>query len=177
MSGMCAAPTQADAQLAMAARDGGSRRAKMKFAHRQGGLPAKRQVRKRPEVRDGVGYPCGLIQAEPRNRLSRAAGGRPPQGAGSDTKCATAGAIGRAHSSRAAEPAQPGRRRTAPLGGRKRHEVRDRGGYISRRRAGKRITSRMLGLSVSSIISRSMPTPQPPVGGMPYSRARMKSWS
>ena len=47
----------------------------------------------------------------------------------------------------------------------------------SRRNAGKRITSRMLGLSVSSIIRRSMPTPQPPVGGMPYSRARTKSWS
>ena len=47
----------------------------------------------------------------------------------------------------------------------------------SRRSAGNRITSRMLGLSVSSIISRSMPTPQPPVGGMPYSSARMKSWS
>ena len=48
---------------------------------------------------------------------------------------------------------------------------------VSRRSAGNRITSRMLGLSVSSIISRSMPTPQPPVGGMPYSSARTKSWS
>ena len=35
----------------------------------------------------------------------------------------------------------------------------------------------MLGLSVSSITSRSMPMPQPPVGGMPYSSARMKSAS
>ena len=32
-------------------------------------------------------------------------------------------------------------------------------------------------LSVSSIIRRSMPMPQPPVGGMPYSSARMKSAS
>jgi hypothetical protein len=35
----------------------------------------------------------------------------------------------------------------------------------------------MLGLSVSSIIRRSMPMPQPPAGGMPYSSARTKSWS
>ena len=68
---------------------------------------------------------------------------------------------------------------------------RDRGGSVagdeghggrlrpqdSRRKAGNRITSRMLGLSVSSIIRRSMPMPQPPVGGMPYSSARTKSWS
>jgi beta-N-acetylhexosaminidase len=45
------------------------------------------------------------------------------------------------------------------------------------RSAGNRITSRMLGLSVSSITSRSMPMPQPPAGGMPYSSARMKSAS
>ncbi len=38
-------------------------------------------------------------------------------------------------------------------------------------------TSRMLGLLVSSIIRRSMPMPQPPVGGMQTSRARMKSAS
>ena len=50
-------------------------------------------------------------------------------------------------------------------------------GYVSRLRAGNKITSRMLGLSVSSIIRRSMPMPQPPVGGMPYSRTRMKSCS
>ena len=31
--------------------------------------------------------------------------------------------------------------------------------------------------SLKSIIRRSMPMPQPPVGGMPYSRARTKSWS
>ena len=47
----------------------------------------------------------------------------------------------------------------------------------SLRSDGNRITSRMLGLSVSSMISRSMPMPQPPVGGMPYSSARMKSAS
>jgi hypothetical protein len=48
---------------------------------------------------------------------------------------------------------------------------------FSRRSAGNRITSRMLGLSVISITSRSMPMPQPPAGGMPYSSARMKSAS
>ena len=47
----------------------------------------------------------------------------------------------------------------------------------SLRSDGNRITSRMLGESVSSITSRSMPMPQPPVGGMPISRARMKSAS
>ena len=45
--------------------------------------------------------------------------------------------------------------------------------HPSLRSDGNRITSRMLGLSVISIISRSMPMPQPPVGGMPYSSARM----
>ena len=40
--------------------------------------------------------------------------------------------------------------------------------YSSRvRKCGKRITSRMLGLSVISIVRRSMPMPKPPVGGMP----------
>src|SRR6185503_6027399 len=38
---------------------------------------------------------------------------------------------------------------------------------------GNRITSRIDGLLVSSITSRSIPTPSPPVGGRPYSRARM----
>ena len=35
----------------------------------------------------------------------------------------------------------------------------------------------MLGESVISITSLSMPIPQPPVGGIPYSKARMKSAS
>src|SRR5262249_3179740 len=39
--------------------------------------------------------------------------------------------------------------------------------------SGKRITSRIDGLLVSSITRRSMPTPSPPVGGSPYSSARM----
>ncbi len=47
----------------------------------------------------------------------------------------------------------------------------------SRRKAGNKMTSRMLGLSVSNIIKRSMPIPHPPVGGMPNSSARTKSWS
>ena len=44
---------------------------------------------------------------------------------------------------------------------------------VSGRMCGNRITSRMLGESVSSITRRSMPMPQPAVGGMPYSSARM----
>ena len=55
-------------------------------------------------------------------------------------------------------------------GARRRH-------HPSGRMAGKRITSRMEGWSVSTISSRSTPTPSPPVGGMPYSSARMKSAS
>src|SRR5439155_25777891 len=39
--------------------------------------------------------------------------------------------------------------------------------------SGNRITSRIDGLFVRSITSRSIPTPSPPVGGKPYSRARM----
>ena len=35
----------------------------------------------------------------------------------------------------------------------------------------------MVGLSVSSITSRSMPMPMPPVGGIPYSKAIQKSSS
>ena len=45
--------------------------------------------------------------------------------------------------------------------------------HSSRRICGNRITSRIAGLSVRSITSRSMPMPQPPVGGRPYSSARM----
>jgi hypothetical protein len=42
----------------------------------------------------------------------------------------------------------------------------------SGRICGKRITSRMFAESVSSITRRSMPMPQPAVGGRPYSSAR-----
>jgi hypothetical protein len=45
------------------------------------------------------------------------------------------------------------------------------------RRGGNRITSRIEGLSVNSMVMRSMPNPRPPVGGMPYSRARIQSSS
>lgn len=38
---------------------------------------------------------------------------------------------------------------------------------FTERRWGKRITSRMVSLSVRSITSRSMPIPKPPVGGIP----------
>ena len=45
--------------------------------------------------------------------------------------------------------------------------------YLSGRICGNKITSRMLGLLVSSITSRSIPIPSPAVGGKPYSNARM----
>ena len=38
--------------------------------------------------------------------------------------------------------------------------------------SGNRMTSRIDGEPVSTITRRSMPTPSPPVGGRPYSRAR-----
>ena len=41
------------------------------------------------------------------------------------------------------------------------------------RSRGKRMTSRMERESVSNMVSRSMPTPSPAVGGNPYDRARM----
>src|SRR5205823_3738552 len=41
----------------------------------------------------------------------------------------------------------------------------------ARRRAGKRITSRIVSRPVSTIASRSIPSPRPPVGGMPYESA------
>src|SRR5690606_17123918 len=43
--------------------------------------------------------------------------------------------------------------------------------------SGNSTTSRMLGTSASSIANLSMPRPRPPVGGMPYSNAAMKSSS
>ena len=42
----------------------------------------------------------------------------------------------------------------------------------SGRNVGNKITSRMVGASASSMTSRSMPIPSPPLGGKPYSRAR-----
>lgn len=42
---------------------------------------------------------------------------------------------------------------------------------------GNSSTSRIAAESVSSITSRSIPNPMPPVGGIPYSRAQMKSSS
>ena len=47
----------------------------------------------------------------------------------------------------------------------------------SGRSSGKAMTSLMVAESVSSMISRSMPMPMPPVGGMPCSRAVRKSSS
>ena len=47
----------------------------------------------------------------------------------------------------------------------------------SGRKRGNKITSRIEALFVSSITNRSMPTPSPPAGGMPYRSARKKSVS
>ena len=44
---------------------------------------------------------------------------------------------------------------------------------FSGRSCGNRITSRIVCESVNNIASRSMPTPTPPAGGMPYESARM----
>jgi hypothetical protein len=41
-------------------------------------------------------------------------------------------------------------------------------GYVVCRSAGKRMTSRIVSRPVSTIASLSMPTPQPPFGGIPY---------
>ena len=54
-----------------------------------------------------------------------------------------------------------------------RHGFLNYSGFI----VGKRMMSRMLGASVMSMITRSMPTPRPPVGGSPTSRALTKSRS
>jgi len=62
---------------------------------------------------------------------------------------------------------------------------RERAGTLDRRgrhcrsvlRWGKRITSRRFGASARTMVSRSIPIPRPPVGGMPYSRALRKSSS
>src|SRR5690606_16175035 len=66
------------------------------------------------------------------------------------------------------------RLRTAGPGGSKRVlRLVTASGCYSGRMCGKRMTSRMLGLSVRSITRRSMPRPAPAVGGRPYSSARM----
>ena len=54
------------------------------------------------------------------------------------------------------------------------HKGLGRYGYSFRGRiSGNRITSRIDGLFVSSITRRSIPTPSPAAGGIPYSSARM----
>ena len=45
--------------------------------------------------------------------------------------------------------------------------------YASGRMAGNRMTSRMDACPAITMMSRSIPRPTPPAGGMPYSRARM----
>jgi len=62
-----------------------------------------------------------------------------------------------------------GRIRYAPCAS----EVEDDSLPPSGRSSGKRMTSRIEGESVSTMVRRSMPMPSPAVGGMPWQRARM----
>src|SRR5690606_4213354 len=64
-----------------------------------------------------------------------------------------------------------------PLRRAARHGLRPRAGAHSGLRSGNSTTSRMLGASANSIASLSMPSPRPPVGGIPYSSATRKSSS
>ena len=66
----------------------------------------------------------------------------------------------------ASERGRPRRRR-----GRSPSPARRRRAPSSGRRVGKRMTSRIVSTPASSITSRSMPIPSPPVGGSPYSSA------
>jgi len=50
-------------------------------------------------------------------------------------------------------------------------------GSAPERRSGNRITSRMDSVPDNSMVSRSMPTPNPPAGGIPYSKAITNSSS
>ena len=61
--------------------------------------------------------------------------------------------------------------KSSPLGDDKFYDTYQSRGFM----VGKRSTSRMEALSVSSMTRRSMPKPRPPVGGMPYSKAVTKS--
>ena len=75
------------------------------------------------------------------------------------------------------EPAEPGVERRAVGGDRREHRRPTRGARVmvtstSGRSVGNRMTSLIVSTPASSITSRSMPMPRPPVGGMPYSRAR-----
>ena len=86
---------------------------------------------------------------------------RPPRGA--EEEEGTAEAAGAAEVIDAPTLTLP---RSRPLAG----EGTGGGGYRGRN-VGKAITSRIDGLSVISMTSRSMPMPSPPHGGSPYSRA------
>src|SRR5215207_7688500 len=72
------------------------------------------------------------------------------------------------------EPAVPGVERRAVCGDRGEAGSPGGSGHVktSGRSVGNRTTSRMLSTPASSIATRSMPIPRPPVGGMPYSSAR-----
>jgi hypothetical protein len=64
------------------------------------------------------------------------------------------------------------RERVPPrLGGGVKAEDERVAGYVVCRSAGKRMTSRIVSRPVSTIASLSMPTPQPPFGGIPYAIA------
>jgi len=74
-------------------------------------------------------------------------------------------------------PASLGEKSTTWLSESARHQDHQYQCYYSGRSNGKAITSLIDAESVSSMISRSMPMPMPPVGGMPCSNAVRKSSS
>ena len=90
--------------------------------------------------------------------VATAAAGRSPTATGAGGVAAARAAAGIGVGGRTGRWAPPG----PPPGG----------GANSGRSVGKRMTSRIESTLASSITSRSMPMPSPPVGGMPYSRAR-----
>jgi hypothetical protein len=66
------------------------------------------------------------------------------------------------------DPLRRQRQRVPPrLGGGVVAEDERVAGYVVCRSAGKRMTSRIVSRPVSTIASLSMPTPQPPFGGIP----------
>ena len=122
-----------------------------------GGLGALDGLRLMEVVDDGCPRPDGVVEApvDHRRRV------RPYHADGLHDVGVGNRLLGRAQTGQQAQGSARGQRRAG-----NRH-------FASGLRCGKRMTSRMEGESVSSMIRRSMPRPSPPAGGMPYSRARM----
>ena len=85
-------------------------------------------------------------------------------------------ALGRPVGGTARDAVLPEQNGAPPVGRKRRfrrNEVRHQARFVSGRMCGKSSTSRIVEAFVRSITKRSMPMPQPPVGGRPYSSARM----